>query len=98
MNIEELTRQFNMHYTTFYRMFKKHLGLGPKQFLDIVRYYTFVGRLLNNVNNDPIALIAALQGYYDQAHASKEFRQFTGVTPNSFRMTLNNIARLMHQG
>jgi hypothetical protein len=62
-----------------------------------VRYFSFVGSLLNNLTRDPQALIAALQGYYDQSHADKEFKRFTGVTPTSFRTTLNNIARMMHQ-
>jgi AraC-like DNA-binding protein len=62
-----------------------------------MRYYAFVGNLLSDNHQDPYALLASLQGYYDQAHASKEFRRFTGVTPSSFRQTLNSIARLMHQ-
>jgi AraC-like DNA-binding protein len=98
LKVDELAQEFAMSYAMFYRMFKNHVGIGPKRFLDIVRYFTFVGSLLNNANNDPNALIASLQGYYDQAHASKEFKRFTGVTPNSFRRTLNSIARLMHQG
>jgi AraC-like DNA-binding protein len=86
-----------VHYTTLYRTFRKHVGLGPKQFGEIVRYYRFVGSLLISSGNDPQALLAALQGYYDQAHADRDFKRFTGVTPTSFRTTLNNIARLMHR-
>ena len=73
-----------MHYTTFYRMFKNYVGIGPKLYLDIVRYYTFVGGLLSDQMNDSDQLIALLEGYYDQAHASKEFRRFTSVPPNTF--------------
>src|SRR5262245_3963304 len=47
VKVEELAQQLYMHPTTFYRLFKKHLGIAPKQYLDIVRYYTFVGGLLN---------------------------------------------------
>jgi len=97
MKVEELAQQLHMHYTTFYRMFKNYIGIGPKLYSDIVRYYTFVGGLLSDHPNDSDRLIALLEGYYDQAHASKEFRRFTGVTPNTFRTTLNNIAKLMQQ-
>jgi AraC-like DNA-binding protein len=97
VKVDQLAQQLHMHYTTFYRMFKNYVGIGPKLYLDIVRYYTFVGGLLSDYPNDSDRLIASLEGYYDQAHASKEFRRFTGVTPNSFRTTLNNIAKLMHQ-
>jgi len=97
VKVDELAQQLHMHYTTFYRMFKSYVGIGPKLYLDIVRYYTFVGGLLSDHPNDSDRLIASLEGYYDQAHATKEFRRFTGVTPNLFRTTLNNIAKLMHQ-
>jgi AraC-like DNA-binding protein len=97
VKVEELAQQLHMHYTTFYRIFKNYVGIGPKLYLDIVRYYTFVGGLLSDHLNDSDRLIASLEGYYDQAHASKEFRRFTGVPPNAFRTTLNNIAKLMHQ-
>jgi AraC-like DNA-binding protein len=97
LKVEELAEELGTQYAMFYRIFKNYVGLRPKQFLDIVRYYSFVGSLLNPSNQDSNALIAALQGYYDQAHASKEFKRFTGMTPNTFKNRLNNIARLMHQ-
>lgn len=97
VKVEELAQQVYMHYTTFYRLFKNYVGIGPKLYVDIVRYYTFVGGLLSDRPSGSATLIAALGGYYDQAHASKEFRRFTGVTPHAFRTTLNNITKLMHQ-
>jgi AraC-like DNA-binding protein len=96
--VDEIARQMNINYATFYRMFRRYLEVTPKQFLNIVRYYTFVGGFLSGHGNDSNALISSMQGYYDQAHAAKEFKRFTGVTPDSFKTTLNNIARLMHQG
>ena len=97
VKVEELAKQAHMHYTTYYRMFKNYVGIGPKLFSDIVRYYTFVEDLLSDRPNSSEMLIVTLESYYDQAHAAKEFRRFTGVTPTSFRTTLNNIAKLMHQ-
>lgn len=97
LRIEGLAKEVGIQYAMFYRVFKDYVGIRPKQFLDIVRYYSFVGSLLDESNQDANALIAALQGYYDQTHASKEFKKFTGVTANTFRSGLNNIARLMHQ-
>jgi AraC-like DNA-binding protein len=97
VKVEELAQQLHMHHTTFYRMFKNYVGIGPKLYVDIVRYYTFVGNILGHRPSGSDTLIASLEGYYDQAHASKEFRRFTGVTPTSFRTTLNNIAKLMQQ-
>ena len=57
VKVEELAQQLHMHYTTFYRMFKNYVGIGPKLYLDIVRYYTFVGSLLGNHPYSPDRLI-----------------------------------------
>ncbi|MBI5838857.1 MAG: AraC family transcriptional regulator [Chloroflexi bacterium] len=97
IKVDETARLLNMNYVTFYRMFRGYLGVTPKQFLNIVRYYTFVGSMLSEHTNNSNALVSSLRGYYDQAHASKEFKKFTGVTPNSFKRMLNNIAKLMYE-
>jgi AraC-like DNA-binding protein len=97
VNVEELARQVPMHYTTLYRLFKHYVGIRPKLYVEIVRYFTFVSSLLRDRPQGPEMLMALLEGYYDQAHALKEFRRFTGVTPTVFRTTLNNIAKLMQQ-
>jgi AraC-like DNA-binding protein len=97
VKVEELAQQVHMHYTTLYRLFKQYVGIGPKLYVDLVRYSTFVGSILGHRPSVSETLTAKLEGYYDQAHASKEFRRFTGVTPTAFRTALNNIAKLMQQ-
>jgi AraC-like DNA-binding protein len=96
IRVEELAERSNMSYASFYRMFRSAVGIPPKRYLDIVRYYMFVGGLLNNRRSDTDALIASMMGYYDQAHASRDFKRFTGVTPQTLKRTLNGIALLMH--
>jgi AraC-like DNA-binding protein len=97
VNVEELAKQAPMHYTTLYRLFKHYVGIRPKLYVEIVRSYTLVDGLLRDRPPGSDTLMALLEGYYDQAHALKEFRRFTGVTPTVFRTTLNNIAKLMRQ-
>jgi AraC-like DNA-binding protein len=41
-------------------------------------------------------MLASLHGYYDQAHAARDFKRYTGVTASSFQQINNGIARLMH--
>lgn len=97
VSVEDLAKQAPMHYTTLYRLFKHYVGIRPKLYAEIVRYYTLVDGLLRDRPPGSDTLMALLGGYYDQAHALKEFRRFTGVTPTVFRTTLNNIAKLMQQ-
>jgi AraC-like DNA-binding protein len=82
-------------YSTLYRLFVRTVGIGPKQYAEIIRYYRFVGGLLNGPA-DAAATLAALHGYYDQAHAARDFKRYTGVSATSFRAVQNGIAALMH--
>lgn len=96
MQVADLVRAFGAGYDAAYRDFRRHVGVPPKTFIAIVRYHTLVGRLLADRPGDGLAQLALMQGYYDQAHANRDFHRFTGVTPTRFRETLNGIARMMH--
>lgn len=98
IDVVELCRQCEVGYDRLYRDFRDAVGLPPKQLIAITRYQNFVGQLLvASPGTGGLAQLALMQGYYDQAHASREFRKFTGVTQLTFRDTLNGIARLMHR-
>ncbi|MEU4604263.1 DUF6597 domain-containing transcriptional factor [Kribbella sp. NPDC023972] len=47
--------------------------------------------------SDAAATLAALHGYYDQAHAARDFKRYTGVSASSFREVQHGIAALMHE-
>lgn len=96
-DVDDLGRRLGLGYTALYRLFRTHIGVSPKRFMSIIRYYRLVGGLLQGGADGGLAQLALLQGYYDQAHATKAFRRFTGVSPTAFARTLNGIARLMHR-
>jgi AraC-like DNA-binding protein len=96
--VADLASSLNLSHSALYRLFKAHLGIGPKGFAEITRYYHFVGGLLGADRADSTALLAALHGYYDQAHAARSFKRFTGVSAGAFTELLDGIARLMHAG
>jgi AraC-like DNA-binding protein len=93
--VEDVARRCGTSYSTLYRVFRQGVGIGPKQYAEIVRYYHFVGGLLGGPA-DAAATLAALHGYYDQAHAARDFKRYTGVSARSFRAVQNGIAALMH--
>jgi AraC-like DNA-binding protein len=94
--VAELASAVGRSTTWLYRLHRAHLGIGPKQLCEVVRYFHFAGELLARHRGDSQALLAHLSGYYDQAHAARDFRRFTGTTPTAFRRVHNGIARLMH--
>ena len=97
INVEELLENFHRSYTSLYRLFRTYLGISPKKFIEITRYYNFVGELLGNHQANSQTILTLLEGYYDQSHADKDFKRFTGVNQKTFKKIYNGIAFLMHQ-
>ncbi len=64
----------------FAREFRHHLGMTPKAYARVLRFANVVKQL--TTRRDPRLVDIALDcGYYDQAHFTREFRSFAGVTP-----------------
>ncbi|WP_427889525.1 helix-turn-helix domain-containing protein [Kribbella sp. GL6] len=93
--VAEVVRRCGTSYSTLYRLFRRSVGIGPKQYAEIIRYYDFVGGLLGGPA-DAAATLSALHGYYDQAHAARDFKRYTGVSATTFLAVQNGIAALMH--
>ena len=76
------------------RKFRKQIGLSPKQLSKVFRLQAALKMLLNQ-QAGTLAEIAYESDFYDQAHFIKDFKEFTGTTPNEFlendEMTLSSI-------
>jgi AraC-like DNA-binding protein len=63
------------------RKFREWIGIGPKRFARLARFQLVV----RSLERGHRSLDAALeQGFYDQAHFIKDFRTFTGTTPEAW--------------
>jgi len=75
------------------RMFVKQVGVSPKQLGKLIRLQTALKAMLNE--EESFTHIAYQNGYYDQSHFIKDFKEFTGVSPKEFlgnkNMTLSSI-------
>lgn len=65
------------------QLFGEQVGLPPKVYCRIVRFQRVVQ---DSSEGRPLdwATVAAAGGYSDQAHLSREFREFSGLTPTEF--------------
>jgi AraC-like DNA-binding protein len=64
----------------FAREFRCHLGMTPKAFARVLRFARVVKQL--TTRSQPRLVDIALDcGYYDQAHFTRDFRTFAGITP-----------------
>jgi AraC-like DNA-binding protein len=63
--------------------FKSHVGVTPKR---VARIYRFARLILSVDAARPVdwAQLAHAAGYFDQAHMSKEFKDFTGHSPTGY--------------
>jgi AraC-like DNA-binding protein len=74
------------HFTTvrqLERNFKYHIGLSPKEFINIIRYKFAQQLILTSHPNRSLFDIAFDCGYYDQAHLCREIKKYTGVVPTN---------------
>jgi AraC-like DNA-binding protein len=59
------------------------MGLSPKQLGRVIRMQAALHLLLNQ-QSESFTSIAYESEYYDQAHFTKDFKDFTGITPKDF--------------
>ncbi len=63
--------------------FKSHIGVTPKR---VARIYRFARLILSVDARGPVdwSELAHTAGFFDQAHFSREFKEFTGHTPTEY--------------
>ena len=81
IRIKELLSELHISQSAFEKRFRKAVGASPKKFASIVRFKNTI------CNYDPKKSLTNLgyeTGFYDQAHFIKEFKNFTGDSPDIF--------------
>ena len=66
--------------------FREHVGVGPKTAARILRFSRAVDLL--GRRRMPLVELAQECAYFDQAHMTREFREFAGTTPREFASRL----------
>lgn len=85
IRIKELNKRLFISQSPFEKRFRKLVGTTPKKFASIVRF----NKILNNLNeNKSLTEISYENNFFDQAHFIKEFKHFTGETPENFKRHL----------
>lgn len=80
VSIETLAKKLGISTPTLFRLFKNNVGLNPKSFLKTFRFRN----ILNEIINRQCSLTSTAHShlYYDQAHFIKDFKSFSGHSPN----------------
>lgn len=85
IRIKELNEKLFISQSPFEKRFRKVVGTTAKKFASIVRFNT----VLDNLNDSKsLTEICYENNFFDQAHFIKDFKQFTGDTPENFKRLL----------
>ena len=81
--IAALTDAAGVSGTHLAMQFKSHVGVTPKR---VARIYRFARLILSVDPLHPVdwSAVAHTAGYFDQAHFTREFKDFTGHTPTEY--------------
>lgn len=81
IRIKELLEKLNISQSPFEKRFRQVIGTSPKKFASIIRFKHLVEEYKPQNSLTELGYEA---GFYDQAHFIKEFKTFTGETPEKF--------------
>lgn len=85
IRIKELNEKLCISQSPFEKRFRKVVGTTAKKFSSIVRFNT----VLDNLNETKtLTEICYENNFFDQSHFIKDFKQFTGDTPENFKRLL----------
>ena len=83
ISVDLLARECNVSNRTLERYFYNNMGIGPKEFINIVRFHQTLLALEKGYPRGQLVKIAAKLGYYDQSHFIKEVKKRTGSAPSA---------------
>lgn len=82
--IQELLNELALSERSLERRFRSHIGISPKLFSRICRFQSSLQQLRSR-SFDKLSDLAFENGYADQSHFIRNFREFTGISPEEYR-------------
>ena len=88
ISIQMLSRETGYSEAYIRRIFKQIHGISPKEFERFIRFQAFLQEISDSPKERGSEEIALNCGYYDQSHMMKDFKKFSGMTPDGYRKEL----------
>ena len=82
--IEALVVQLSIGQRRLERLFKRHVGLSPKQYARTLRIAHSRDLIKRGRGRTPLTDTAHEAGYFDQSHFIHDFTAVTGITPGGY--------------
>lgn len=86
----------NIHASRRYieKLFKKHIGLTPKQYARLIRVKKASIIMSHENFSGQVSSVAAELEYFDQSHFLKDFKMVVGTTPTRFLKQLSEATMI----
>jgi AraC-like DNA-binding protein len=84
ISLKDLQRNLKLSERSFERKFEQYVGISPKLFSRVCRFQASLDQLRSN-NYTNLSDIAFDNGYADQSHFIKSFKEFAGYSPREFQ-------------
>ncbi len=82
ITVEQIARRLNLDRTYFSVLFKKRMGISPKQYL--LNYRMSIAAALLTDNKKSVSVVSCSVGYPDIFSFSKMFKRHYGVSPGEY--------------
>jgi len=83
ISIKNLEKELHITERTFQRVFKLNVGVTPKVFSRIFQFQSAFQQLTNG-GNFKLSDIAYENGFADQSHFTRSFKEFTNCSPSDY--------------
>lgn len=82
ITVDALAKKNHMTLRQLERSFHKHIGITPKEFINITRFQHAFSEITRNKKQKSLLDIAIEHGYYDHAHLTNDVKRYTGRPPS----------------
>jgi AraC-like DNA-binding protein len=82
-SLQELSSELDLHWAHLSREFPRYFHCNFSQYVRKLKVEKSLALLRNS--SRPLSEITFLCGFADQSHFTRCFREFTGITPRTFR-------------
>jgi len=91
LSVAQLEKETGYSSRWLHAKFSEHLGTGPNNLSEIVRFKQFYGAFSNGANYQRLKE-HIYHHYHDQSHFIRAFKRFTGSTPTDLQNSMNELA------
>lgn len=84
LHVSALADEVNLSERQFGRLFRRHVGLSPKQFSRIARVNRTLHASTHQLSTLTLEQLALRFGYHDAPHLVREFQLLVGVSPRTY--------------